>query len=283
MSEDPTRPLPSRWPQQPGHGRPPGGNRSPADPGYGQPREGYRPPQGASRLPEGSFRGGSVPRRRGRRRLAITAIIVLAVLALLVVADRAAAAYTENRVASQIKAQGFPVKPTVTIAGFPFLTQLAGRDFRDVNISASNVPEGPLNISSVNATLHGVHINSNFNGATVDQLNGTALITFAGLSQAAGVGDGVTLSDAGNNQVKAAVNLGFISGTALFQVLRTGPHQVSVRAVSAGGLPVSALGSLQNFTVPISSLPAGMTIQNVSVTGQGILIDIAGSHTTLSQ
>jgi hypothetical protein len=234
-------------------------------------------------MPAGGYGGGGVRRRRGRRGLTITAIVVVVVLILLVIADRAAAAYAENRVAAQIKTSGFPVKPKVTIGGFPFLTQVAAHDLQNVTISASNVPEGPLDIASVNATLHGVHINSSFNGGTIDQLNGTALITFAGLSQAAGVGDGIALSDAGHNQVKANVNLGFLSGTAIFQVSRTSGNQINIRVVSAGGLPTSALGSLQNFNIAVPKLPAGMTIQSVSVTGQGVLINLAGSHTTLGQ
>ena len=207
--------------------------------------------------------------------------MVLAIL--LVVADRVAAGIAENEVASQIKSSGFPVKPKVTIEGFPFLTQLAARDFRQMDIAASNVTEGPLDIASVNATMHGVHINSGFNGATVDQINGTALITFAGLSRAGGIGDGITLSNGGNGDVKASIDLGFVTGTALAQVTKTGPHQIGVRVVSAGGLPLSALGPLQDFTVNLPDLPAGMTIQSVSVTGQGLLITIAGTHTTFSQ
>ena len=274
MSEDPTRPL-SGWPDQPGRA-------------YGSAGDDYRSPQATSRMPAGGYDhgyGGGAVRRggRGRRRLTVTAIVVVVVLILLVIADRAAAAYAENRVATQIKTSGFPVKPRVTIGGFPFLTQVAAHDLNEMTISASNVPEGPLDIASMNATLHGVHINSSFNGGTIDQLNGTALITFAGLSQAAGVGDGITLSDGGSNRVKASVNLGFLSGTALFQVTRTSGNQINVRVVSAGGLPTSALGSLQDFNVPIPKLPAGMSIQSVSVTGQGVLINIAGSHTTLSQ
>jgi hypothetical protein len=231
---------------------------------------------------------GEVPgrgRRRGRRHrgLAITAIVVVVLLILLVVADRVAAGIAENEVANQIKSQGFPVKPKVTISGFPFLTQLAARDFQQMNITANNVTEGPLDIASINATLHGVHINSGFNGATVDQLNGTALVTFAGLSQAAGVGDGITLSNAGNGDVKASIDLGFVSGSALAQVTRAGPHQINVRFISFGGIPPNVLGPLQNFTVSVPKLPAGMTIQNVSVTGQGLLISVAGTHTTFSQ
>ena len=208
--------------------------------------------------------------------------MVVVLLILLVVADRVAAGIAENEAASQIKSAGFPVKPKVTIEGFPFLTQLAARDFNQVDITASNVKEGPVTIASIDATLHGVHVNSGFNGATVDQTNGTALVTFASLDSAAGLGQGVTLSDGGHNQVKASINLGFISGDALAQVTRAGSHQIEVKVVSAGQIPVSVLGNLQDFTVSLPSLPAGMTIQNVSVTGQGVLISISGSHTTFS-
>ncbi len=257
-----------------------------ADRGSGGPG-GYGASSGTAQLP-GSGYGGRRRRagRAGRRRhrgLTITAIVVVVLAILLVVADRVAAGIAENEVASQIKSAGFPVKPKVTIDGFPFLTQLAARDFHQMDIAASNVTEGPLDIASVNATMHGVHINSGFNGATVDQINGTALITFAGLSRAGGIGDGITLSDGGNGDVKASIDLGFVSGTALAQVTKTGPHQIGVRVVSAGGLPLSVLGPLQDFSVNLPNLPAGMTIQSVSVTGQGLLVAIAGTHTTFSQ
>ncbi len=244
-------------------------------------------------MPAGGYHGeaprrGEVPRRggrrgRGHRGLAITAITVVVLLILLIAADRVAAGIAENQAANQIKAQGFPVKPKVTIEGFPFLTQLAARDFHQVNITADNVTEGPLDIASINATLHGVHVTSGFNGATVDQLNGTALITFGGLSRAGGIGDGITLSDGGNGEVKASIDLGFVSGTAFAQVAKAGPHQISVRVVSASGIPLSTLGPLQDFTITVPHLPAGMTIQNVSVTGQGVLIAIAGTNTSFSQ
>ena len=249
-------------------------------------RDGYAASSGTTRMPDAGYQGETPRRGRPRRRhrgLTITAIVVVVLLILLVVADRVAAGIAENEVATQIKDQGFPVKPKVTIAGFPFLTQLAARDFNLMTITAANVPEGPLNIASVNATMHGVHINSGFSGATVDQINGTALVTFAGLSHAAGISDGITLSDGGNGEVKATVDLGFISGSALAHVARTGPRQISVRVDQAGPIPLSALGPLQDFTVSMPSLPAGMTIQSVSVTGQGLLVSIAGTHTSFSQ
>lgn len=209
--------------------------------------------------------------------------MVVVLLALLVALDRGAAAYAENRAAGQIQSAGFPARPAVTIPGFPFLTQVLAHDLKTVTISASNVPEGPVEIASVNATAHNVHLNSGFSGGTIDQVNGTALITFAGLGRAAGIGDGVTLSNAGRNEVKATVDLGFLSGTALAQVTRTGPHQIRVQVLSAGGIPASALGSLQDFTISVPKLPAGMTVQNVTVTDQGVVITASATNTSFSQ
>jgi DUF2993 family protein len=316
MSEDPTRPLPSGRPSPPDpRGRPggygdQGGNRGgwgqsgrsgggapggqgdwgaqrgqggwgvPGDQGgYGG--QGGQREQGDWSGQGGSRNAGRGPRPRRRHRgLTITAVVVVVLLILLVVADRVAAGIAENEAASQIKSAGFPVKPKVTISGFPFLTQLASRDFRKVNISASNVKEGPVDIASINATGQGVHLTSSFNGATVDQINGTALVTFAGLSSAAGLGDGITLSNAGNNKIKATINLGFVSGDAIAQVTRHGSHQIEVKVIDAGPIPQSVLGNLADFTVNLPSLPAGMTVQSVSVTGQGLLISISGSHTS---
>ena len=110
---------------------------------------------------------------------------MLAIIVILVAADRVGAVVAENKMASQIQQQGFPTKPDVKIQGFPFLTQLAARDFKTVVITASNVTEGPLEIASLNATIHGMHINSSFSGATLDSINGSALITFTALANAA--------------------------------------------------------------------------------------------------
>jgi hypothetical protein len=276
----------------------PQGYGGPGDPrGYGGPGDprsyggqgGYGGPGGPqSQGEQGDWSGqgggqnvGRGPRPRRRHRgLTITAVVVVVLLILLVVADRVAAGIAENEAANQIKSAGFPVKPKVTISGFPFLTQLASRDFRKVNISASNVKEGPVDIASINATGQGVHLTSSFNGATVDQINGTALVTFAGLSSAAGLGDGITLSNAGDNKVKATINLGFVSGDAIAQVTKHGSHQIEVKVTDAGPIPLSVLGNLADFTVSLPNLPAGMTVQSVSVTDQGVLISISGSNTS---
>ena len=226
-------------------------------------------------------------RRRRRRWPLITLIVIIVVL---VVGDRAANAYTENQMASQIQSSlGLSGKPHVTIQGFPFLTQLAARDFRTVDVNASNetikassAGSGLLEIASLTATLHGMHIHG-LNSATIDQFNASALITFTALGNVGGIPQGITLSADGPNQIKADISLGPLSDTATAQVTQTGSNQINVKVIKFGGIPVDVLGNLANFSFSIPKLPAGVTIQSISVTQQGLRITAAGQNTTLSQ
>jgi hypothetical protein len=226
-------------------------------------------------------------RRRRRRWPLITLIVIIVVL---VVGDRAANAYTENQMASQVQSSlGLSGKPSVTIQGFPFLTQLAARDFRTVNVSATNetikatsVGSGLLEIASLTATLHGMHIHG-LNSATIDQFNASALVTFTALGNVGGIPQGITLSADGPNQIKADVSIGPLSDSAVAQVTQTGSNQINVKIIDAGGVPTSVLGNLVNFSFSIPKLPAGVTIQSVSVTQQGVRITATGQNTTLHQ
>jgi hypothetical protein len=256
VSADPTQPLPEWWRTQGTQGPPP----------------------------------PVLPRRRRRRGPIIALITVIVIIVLLVVSDRVAAAYTENQMASQIQSSlSLSGKPDVTIQGFPFWTQLIARDFKTVDITAKNetitaqsAGSGTLEIASLNATLHGMHIHG-FSSATVDQFNATALVTFTALANVGGVPQGVTLSDAGGNTVKATVSIGPLSDSGEAQVTQTGPDTINVKVTNAGGIPSSLLGNLSDFSVTIPKLPAGVAIQNVSVTQQGVQITITGHNTEFSQ
>jgi hypothetical protein len=203
----------------------------------------------------------------------------------LVIGDRAANAYTENQMASQMQSSlDLSGKPNVTIQGFPFLTQLAARDFRTVDISANNETAGPggqLEIASLTATLHGMHIHG-FKSATVDQFTASALVTFTALANAGGIPQGVTLSSGGPNTIKASIDLGPLSESADAQITQTGPGQINIKVVDAGGITSDILGNL-NFNVNIPKLPAGVSIKSISVTQQGVRISVAGQNTSLSQ
>jgi hypothetical protein len=219
-------------------------------------------------------------RRRRRRWPWITLIVIVL---LLVVADRAALVITENEIASQFKSSAdLSGKPHVTIDGFPFLTQLAARDFNTVHINATDETTGPLEIESLTATLHGMHI-VNLSTTRIDQFTASALVTFSALGSAGGIPQGITLSADGPNKIQATVSIGPISDSAVAQVTQTGPTTINVRIIDAGGIPTSVLGSLMNFSITLPKLPAGVAIQDVSITQQGVGITITGHDVTLSQ
>lgn len=297
MSSDPTRPNPEWWQSQD-----PQGNQGHQDP---QGAQGYQGPQGTQRFPVGpgydqgapggpggprgprgrGYQGPPRYRRRRRRRWPFVSLIVI--LLILIAGDRAANAYTEAQMASQVQSSlALSGKPQVTIQGFPFLTQLAARDFRTVDISASNETAGTggqLEIASLTATLHGMHIHG-LKSATVDQFNASALVTFTALGKAGGIPQGITLSADGPNRVKVDISIGPLSDTLVAQVTQSGAGQINVKIIGdADGIPLSVLGSASNFTISIPKLPAGVSIQSVSVTQQGLRITASGHNTTLSQ
>ena len=223
--------------------------------------------------------------RRRRRWPVITAVIVIVLLVLAVAADRFACYEAENQMADRIQQNGLPVKPHVTIEGFPFLTQLAAKDFNDVVITASNVTEGSLTIASINATLHGMHLIDGFTGARIDNLNGSALITYQALANAGGFPSDIKLGPGANSsQITATVNVPILGSTsATVQITRVSANQFNVKVVDAGGIESSLLGNLVNYTYTVPQLPAGMSIQSVSATQQGVMITITGHNTTLTQ
>jgi hypothetical protein len=76
--------------------------------------------------------------------VAAVAAVVVALLAALLIADRVAVIHAQGRIAARLGDRGFAARPQVTIAGFPFLTQLAARRLDKVVISAAGKKLGPV-------------------------------------------------------------------------------------------------------------------------------------------
>lgn len=232
---------------------------------------------------------GQSRRSRPRRRLTIFLIILVVLLGLLVAADFGAKAVAENEVATQIQKQGISQKPSVSIAGFPFLTQVISRDVNSMQISWHDLQEGPVTFKSINAVLNGVHINSSFNGATVSQLTGTAVITFGALSDAVSSqvgalgalgGAGLTLTDAGPDEIKASLDLVITSASATWRVSRLSGNRISIQLVDSNGLPSQLLDSVRNITIPLSGIPLHLQVQRVRITPNGVVGTLTGQNVT---
>jgi hypothetical protein len=225
-------------------------------------------------------------RRRGRRAGGVLLVLAIVIAALFVAADRITVSYAQTKIAAKIQDQaGLSARPSVTIEGFPFLTQLAARDIRKVDISARNVAENRVTISSVTATATGVHLSSGFGGATIGQINGTALISYASLRDVLGVPGATIAPDpaAGPNGIAISERpLGAVTG----RVTLLSPTQVSVRLNSLGGLAgllSRVLGTRQSYLLNIPALPVGLRVTSVTVAGQGMVLTAAAHDTTLSQ
>jgi hypothetical protein len=230
-----------------------------------------------------------IVRPRRRHPLRTLTIVLVAVLVVLVGLDFGGRALAESIMASQIKDQGFPKKPNVSIEGFPFLTQVVTRDFSDIKISSTNITEGPLEIASVNATMSGVHVSTSFKSGHIDRLHGTIDVTFAALanamtSQAGGLsgilnGAGLTLTQAGPHEVKASFDLVVFSGAAVWRVTRTGHNVINIHLVSTSGdLPSDLLSSIGDINVPLPALPVGLSIQSITVTPNGLVGTVTGQN-----
>jgi hypothetical protein len=214
---------------------------------------------------------------------------VVVLLILLVIGDRVALAITENDMASQFASNGLPVKPSVTIEGFPFLTQLAAKDFNKVDISASNIPAGPVTISTVHATITGMHISglSSSASATVDHLNATAFISLGALAAAGGLGDGsgIKVTPDGTDKLKITAGLGgILSDTEEAQVTQTGPQQITIKVLPSSspiGSLLSAFGSF-SFNLP-KGVPASLKITGLTVNDQGLTVSASATNATFSQ
>ena len=229
------------------------------------------------------MRAGSSGSGRGTRWL----VAVVVVVALLLALDFGARAVAQNVMANKIEQQGLHTKPSVSIKGFPFLTQLASRNFSDVTISAADVAAGPVTITTINAAGTGVRVNSYaFSSGTIGNVSGTALISFGSLASTLSTqfgplgsilkGTGLNLTYAGPGEVRATLNLLVTNGSAVWRVTRVGGNTLNVHLVSSKGLPSSLLGSIQNLNLQIPSLPLGLTIDSVSVTPSGVVGQVNG-------
>ena len=199
--------------------------------------------------------------------MAVGVVVVVALLAALLVADRVAVIYMRGRIAARVGDWGFSARPQVTIAGFPFLTQLAAGRLDKVVIRAASKKLGLVEVKRLDLTLYGLRASPGCNSSTASRLSGTALVGLAGLAGAGGT-SGLAVCADDPDPVTVTASPGLVTGTATAPVTRARP----------GGIPVAALGLLRDITLSLPALPLAMTIQSVSVSSQGVHLYLAGHN-----
>jgi LmeA-like phospholipid-binding len=256
--------------------------------------QGYPPQDGPQDYPPQGYgpQDGPPPKPRRRRRpirKSVIAFFILLVLAIvLVIANFVGRAVAENDMADQFTANGFPVKPSVNIEGFPFLTQVVQKDFKKVVISASNIPAGPVTISSLNATITGMHLNSSWNGATIDHLNATAFVSLSSLTDgiSSELGDAVTLTAVpdGPNKLKVTGTVLGLSASGEVVIKQTGPQQITVELPKTGGLVGTLIGTNASFPINLpAGVPPSLRITGLTLNGTGLTLSAAATDATFSK
>jgi LmeA-like phospholipid-binding len=218
-------------------------------------------------------------------------LIGVAVLAvLLVAADRISVAVAENQVSGRLtSAYGLPDKPGVSIAGFPFLTQVAAGDYQQIDVSASQVPADGATLHDLKVRLSGVHatvgqmLGNGSSMVTADHAAGSAIIGFGTVDRR--LPGGLRLHPDGKN-LSVSGRLAYhgvhipVSATVAVGVSDSGikVSPVSINVPGLPGLPVSAYSSQLRIVVPLRTLPLHLHLTSVHVTPDGLRIAASARH-----
>ncbi|MCX5200342.1 DUF2993 domain-containing protein [Streptomyces sp. NBC_00237] len=228
---------------------------------------------------------------------AIRILLILAVVfgGIFVAADRFAVNYAENEVASKVRtSQGLSAEPTVDIKGFPFLTQVLGKELEQVDVTMDGLEASAdgkkLAVGKMTAELHEVVLNSSFTSATAARATGTAVISYDDLTRAAGDKD-VKLAYGGNGKVKVtgtASVLGreFTRSVMSTVSLKNGGRSIAVRADEVPGQGIPGLEGIIrkkiDFERPIGGLPNGLKLDKVTPVQTGMEISVSGTNVHLA-
>lgn len=227
-------------------------------------------------------------------------LVALAVLlALALVADRAAAAFAARAVAQQAQAEaGLAAEPEVGIGGFPFLTQaLAGR-YEQVTVRATDVPAGEVRLSGFEAVLTGVQVplRDALSGAVVavpvSGVRARALVAYDELTRRSG-DRALTVAPAGGDRVRVTGQVEVLgqvlSAAAVSRVeVDGGDLVVTAEAYEVGNQAVNevlrrALGDRLDLRVPVAGLPYGLQLSGVEVEQGGVAVLATAGATVLGR
>jgi hypothetical protein len=223
-------------------------------------------------------------------------VVLLLLLGLAVVADRVAHGIAEDRVATELAAQGgLQGTPEVEITGFPFLTQAVGGRYDELRISLTAEQLGQPAGTRADIALHGVEVplsgvlSGSVDQVPVERIDGTATLSYDLLSDQLGPDTELTREGDGLRITRTVEILGrSLPLTAAGQVTLEGSDLVvDVGEATGAGVDVPdwllerAVDLLDlRYTVP--ALPFGLELTDVTPAGDGVEIRVEATDTVLT-
>lgn len=213
-------------------------------------------------------------------------IAVATVFVLLLGADRLGVYLAERAAAGTLRSsQHLSSTPSVDIAGFPFLTQLAAGDYDRITVTADDVPVGRqvhlLVLSRLQVVLHHLSVSRNFHTFRAATASATAAVGFDQLGRTLGA----DLNYDGNGRIRAAKTV-TVAGRSVRATVAARPELVngaltfadaSVADVGALGRKVAvAVARLFAVRIPLQNIPFDVRVDSLDVTAGGVTFDLSG-------
>jgi hypothetical protein len=229
-------------------------------------------------------------------------LVLVGVLLALVVVDRVAVGVAEGQIANRIQtSQSLDAKPQVSVAGFPFLTQVLRGRYKQVTVDVPGLTRDGLRLDQIRIVAEGVRVDlgdlvsGTVNSIPVDHARGQVLITYddlnAYLAQRVDVAK-VTVRRSGSDlKVTGSVDLPVldrpvsVSGNAAVDIsgenVTLRPTAVTAVTGFLPGFAQSAAKEVLTVRFAIRGLPFGVRLEKATVTDEGIRFSAFADGLTL--
>jgi hypothetical protein len=219
-------------------------------------------------------------------------IFLVLVIGLVIAADRIGLWVAQDQIAKNVATQyGLDHKPSVTIKGFPFLTQALRGKYGEIDVNVGDVTQLGVHLTDTVVTLKGVKAplsdaaHGDASKMVADTATSVATVSYADVDKEAP--RGLKVSAKGKDlQVRGPVTVLGLSRTvtATVTVKPSGRNvRVVPQTVNAGGatLPVALVQQAFSFTMPVKGLPLNTRITDVQVGADGLRVTTVGEHVNL--
>lgn len=230
------------------------------------------------------------------RALRVLLILVVIFGGLFVAADRVAVNLAEDMAADKIRgSQELDKTPEVSIKGFPFLTQVAGRSLQEVDADLGGIEARAqgraLRIDQLSAQFHDVALTSDYTSIeSAATATGNARINYADLTKAAGGGVKISYGGQkdGRSQVKISPNVPLLSSLDVTgSITIVDGTTVRLRADKLPAMCKALPGcetkvrAQTDHDWKLDQLPGNLKLEKVVTTSEGLSISAAGKNVKL--
>lgn len=209
------------------------------------------------------------------------AIVLVSLAVILVVLDRVGVVVANVALEGALRDRlHLDRNPKVRVHGIPFLTQVVGGTYKDMEVDASGLDAGKLTNVDATVHLHDVQVpisdlgRWDFSSIPIGHAQATVTVPYNSLVTAAGLGS-VTLKASGDaldvsGPVTVAGHTIDVTARARPKVsgdeLQLNPEQGGAAGVEVPGPYLQAL----RRSVPLTNLPFGLKVTSVDVTPDGL-------------